>query len=84
MVLNPETQKKAQEEIDRVVGHARLPNFDDRDSLTYVEALIREVMRWHPPLPLGVYRAFMSHSLLTAPEKGSPMRRSKMIFTMDI
>jgi cytochrome P450 len=84
MVLNPDVQKKAQEEIDRVVGNDRLPNFDDRDSLIYVEAVIREVMRWHPPLPLGVYWAFMSHCLLTAPEKVSPMRRSKMIFTMDI
>jgi len=57
MVLNPEVQKKAQEEIDRVIGNARLPNFDDRDSLVYVEALVREVMRWHPPLPLGLPHA---------------------------
>lgn len=55
MVLNPESQKKAQEEIDRVVGHGRLPTFEDRDELIYVEALVREVMRWHPPLPLGLY-----------------------------
>jgi cytochrome P450 len=58
MILYPETQKKAQDEIDRVVGLNRLPNFDDRDSLIYVEALVREVMRWHPPAPLGLFLCF--------------------------
>jgi Cytochrome P450 len=58
MILHPEAQKKAQNEIDAVVGQSRLPNFDDRDSLVYVEALVREVMRWHPPVPLGLLPAF--------------------------
>ncbi|KIK93828.1 hypothetical protein PAXRUDRAFT_828579 [Paxillus rubicundulus Ve08.2h10] len=52
MVLFPEAQRKAQEEIDCVVGRNRLPNFDDRSSLPYVEALMRESMRWHPVAPL--------------------------------
>jgi phospholipid N-methyltransferase len=43
MVLNPEVQKRAQEEIDAVVGGDRLPNFDDRPSLPYIEAVFREV-----------------------------------------
>jgi cytochrome P450 len=48
MALHPEAQKKAQEEIDRVVGRHRLPNFEDRDSLPYVNAVVKEVLRWHP------------------------------------
>ncbi|KAI6122247.1 cytochrome P450 [Pisolithus croceorrhizus] len=52
MVLYPETQAKAQEEIDRVVGHTRLPEFKDREKLPYVEAVFLEVLRWHPILPL--------------------------------
>ena len=46
MSLYPEVQKRAQEEIDRVVGKDRLPEFKDRDSLPYVVALIDECLRW--------------------------------------
>ncbi|KAF7324281.1 O-methylsterigmatocystin oxidoreductase [Mycena sanguinolenta] len=53
MALYPEIQKKAQTEIDSVVGTLRLPEFEDRPSMPYVEALYREVMRWRPVLPLG-------------------------------
>ena len=53
MVLNPEVQAKAQAEIDRVVGKDRLPNFDDRPALPYVEAILRETLRWHPVAPFG-------------------------------
>jgi len=57
MALHPEQQRKAQEEIDRVVGSDRLPVFEDRPALPYVEALYREVMRWRPVAPLGVVHA---------------------------
>ncbi|KAJ6508848.1 cytochrome P450 [Mycena sanguinolenta] len=57
MALYPESQKKAQTEIDTVVGSNRLPEFEDRASLPYVEALYRETMRWRPALPLSVPHA---------------------------
>ncbi|KAG6868891.1 hypothetical protein C0993_008189 [Termitomyces sp. T159_Od127] len=57
MVVNVEAQQKAQDEIDAVIGTNRLPDFSDRPNLPYVEALFREVMRWHPVLPLGVSHA---------------------------
>ncbi|KAG0708665.1 cytochrome P450 [Suillus ampliporus] len=53
MVLNPEVQAKAQAEIDRVVGNDRLPDFNDRPVLPYVEAILRETLRWHPVVPFG-------------------------------
>lgn len=53
MVLNPDVQTKGQEEVDRVLGKGRLPTFNDRPSLPYIEAIYREVMRLHPPLPIG-------------------------------
>jgi len=54
LVLHPEVQKKAQAEIDRVVGTGRLPTFDDRDSLPYVEAVLREILRWRPVTNLAL------------------------------
>lgn len=54
MTLYPEVQRKAQEEIDNVVGTRRLPSFDDREKLPYVDAIVKEVLRWHPVAPLGL------------------------------
>ncbi|KAI0768404.1 cytochrome P450 [Irpex lacteus] len=54
MLLHPEAQQKAQEEIDRVVGRDRLPEFSDRDSLPFVTAVVYESFRWQPVLPLGL------------------------------
>lgn len=45
MVNNPEAFKKAQEEIDRVIGNGRLVDYDDKDSLPYFAAVLREVLR---------------------------------------
>jgi len=56
MVLNPEVLKKAQGELDRVVGKGRLPEFSDRDNLPYTDAVVKEVLRWNPPLPISVPR----------------------------
>ncbi|KAJ3552582.1 hypothetical protein NM688_g4079 [Phlebia brevispora] len=55
MALHPEYQKSAQEEIDRVVGKDQLPRISDRDRLPYVNAVIKETMRWHPALPLSAF-----------------------------
>nr|VWP00396.1 Uncharacterized protein [Ganoderma boninense] len=54
MTLYPEAQKRAQQELDTVVGTARLPESADRSSLPYVNALVKELLRWHPPTPLGL------------------------------
>ncbi|KAI9443617.1 cytochrome P450 [Lactarius indigo] len=54
MVLHPDAQRRAQMEIDRVVGTARLPDFGDETTLPYVSALVKEVMRWHPVAPIAV------------------------------
>ena len=53
MVLYPEVQRKAQAEIDAVVGKDRLPDFGDRPLLPYVTAVLEEALRWHPVVPLG-------------------------------
>ncbi|KAK0239655.1 cytochrome P450 [Armillaria nabsnona] len=54
MVLYPDVQSKARREIDTVIGQGRLPDFSDRGSLPYVDAVVREVLRWNPVAPLGL------------------------------
>lgn len=54
MVLHPKVQATAQAELDAVIGMDRLPVFEDRDRLPYVNALCKEVHRWHPGVPLGL------------------------------
>ncbi|KAJ7362535.1 cytochrome P450 [Mycena albidolilacea] len=54
MLLHPEIQERAQSEIDSVVGCDRLPTFDDKSALPYITALVKEMLRWNPPAPLGV------------------------------
>ncbi|KAL0070250.1 hypothetical protein AAF712_002742 [Marasmius tenuissimus] len=54
MATNPEVQKRAQADIDKVTGGARLPVPDDESSLPYIAAIIKEVIRWAPVAPLGL------------------------------
>jgi cytochrome P450 len=53
MSMFPDVQRKAQEEIDRVVGTSRLPTFADRNNLPYINAIVNEAQRWHPIVPMG-------------------------------
>lgn len=53
MILFPDVQRKAQKELDRVVGSNRLPNFDDRENLPYINAIVKEALRWWPVTPMG-------------------------------
>jgi len=54
LVLSPHVQKRAQAELDVVVGRDRLPTLDDRPRLPYIEAICRELLRWQIVVPLGV------------------------------
>uniref|UniRef100_A0A0W0F0L2 Cytochrome P450 n=1 Tax=Moniliophthora roreri TaxID=221103 RepID=A0A0W0F0L2_MONRR len=54
MTLHPTVQKKAQQEIESVLGKNRLPTFEDRVNLPYVEVVYRETLRWSPIVPLAI------------------------------
>jgi hypothetical protein len=60
MTLFPDVQKKAQAEIDTVVGSDLLPSFTDRDSLPYTEVLVKEVFRWSVVGPTGMWISFIT------------------------
>ncbi|EDU45739.1 CypX Cytochrome P450 [Pyrenophora tritici-repentis] len=57
MVLFPETQRVAQEELDRVVGPGRLPEWEDEEHLPYLRAMMKEVLRWRPVNKAGMMHA---------------------------
>jgi cytochrome P450 len=65
MTLHPQVQERAQAEVDAVLGVPsdgsgmlpRLPILSDRSKMPYVDALVREVYRWNPTVPLGRSRS---------------------------
>ncbi|KZS98142.1 cytochrome P450 [Sistotremastrum niveocremeum HHB9708] len=54
MMLHPQIQRKAQQELDDLLRGERLPDLSDRESLPYLEAVLREILRWKPVTPLGI------------------------------
>ncbi|KAJ7493151.1 cytochrome P450 [Mycena galericulata] len=53
MVLFPDVQRKAQEELDRVIGTDRLPTLRDQEHLPYIAAIQKEIYRWRTIGPLA-------------------------------
>ncbi|KAJ3573814.1 hypothetical protein NP233_g2187 [Leucocoprinus birnbaumii] len=54
MLRYPSVQQKAQEELDKVVGPDRLPDFKDSPNLPYLNAILRELIRWRPSAPVAI------------------------------
>lgn len=56
MIHYPEVMRRAQVQIDAVVGRDRLPVFSDREQLPYIEAMVKELLRWRSVGPVGLPR----------------------------
>ncbi|KAJ7087130.1 cytochrome P450 [Mycena epipterygia] len=54
MATHPEIQQKAQREIDAVTQGTRLPTNEDLKDLPYIDAIMKETLRFHAPTPLGI------------------------------
>ncbi|XP_051501860.1 cytochrome P450 1B1-like [Myxocyprinus asiaticus] len=54
LVKYPSIQTKLQEQIDKVVGHDRLPSLEDKSNLTYLNAFIYETMRYTSFVPVTI------------------------------
>ncbi|KAG9152381.1 hypothetical protein Leryth_016757 [Lithospermum erythrorhizon] len=52
LVLHPQVQKRVHEELDKVVGRTRGVTESDLTEMVYLTAMIKEVLRLHPPGPL--------------------------------
>jgi cytochrome P450 len=53
LLQNPEAVKKAQEELDRVIGDDRTPTINDEQILPYIHAIGKETLRWRHVNKLG-------------------------------
>ncbi|KAJ7759152.1 cytochrome P450 [Mycena metata] len=54
MILYPDVQRRAHQELDTKIGRNRLPQFEDRNNLPYLGAILKETLRWKSVTPLGV------------------------------
>jgi hypothetical protein len=63
MLLYPDIQKKARDELDSVIGRERLPNFEDRPRLPFIDAVCKETLRWRPVTPLGALPQYSFHAI---------------------
>ncbi|KAJ7059769.1 cytochrome P450 [Mycena amicta] len=54
MLANPDAQRTAQAELDRLLKFERLPTLEDEPSLPYIGALVKEVLRWKTVTPLAI------------------------------
>ncbi|KAF7377443.1 Cytochrome p450 [Mycena sanguinolenta] len=76
LVAYPEVQKKAHEEIDRVVGQHRMPRLGDLEHLPYVQAIALETHRFRPMTPYGIPH----YTLATEEYKGYVIPKGSTIF----
>ncbi|KAG8989392.1 hypothetical protein FRB90_002256, partial [Tulasnella sp. 427] len=63
MILYPEVQAAAHAEIDKVIGRARLPTFDDKEKTPFLKAMVLETLRWNPAGPVGVPHRLMEDDM---------------------
>ncbi|KAG2015054.1 cytochrome P450 [Coprinopsis cinerea AmutBmut pab1-1] len=62
LLSRPEVQKKAQRELDDVLMETtqdggvriRLPDIEDFGDMPYINAIVKEALRWQPVMPVGV------------------------------
>lgn len=56
LMRHPQIMKKLQNEVRGIIREKSKVSEDDLEMMTYLKAVIREVLRIHPPLPLLLFR----------------------------
>ncbi|KAH8824032.1 cytochrome P450 [Flagelloscypha sp. PMI_526] len=67
MLIFPDVQRKAHEELDQVIGKERLPDFEDKKSLPYIQAVCFELLRWSSLVPMALPHRAMEDDVWVAP-----------------
>ncbi|KAJ0038482.1 hypothetical protein Pint_24057 [Pistacia integerrima] len=87
LINHPDVFSKVREEIEFVVGRSRLVEESDIPNLPYLQAVVKESLRMHPPAPLLMLYAMMRDpDLWEKPNEFQPERRKKKLpgFTLII
>lgn len=59
MAQNTDVMRTAHRQLDSMIGGGRLPDHSDIDNLPYIVAIVKETLRWAPPLPFGMPHCLM-------------------------
>jgi cytochrome P450 len=79
LLKNPEVMKKAQDELDNVVGHQRIVDEKDVPRFKYLQAIVKETFRLHPPVP-----TLMPHENLKSCEVGGYHVSAKSMILVNV
>jgi len=63
LVAFPDIQRKAQKEIDEIVGFERVPTVEDFENLPYIQAIVKETHRFRPVAPLAIPHASLADEI---------------------
>jgi hypothetical protein len=72
----------AQKELDAVTRRERLPTFEDRLNLPFIDAICKEVIRWEPVTPLGELLPSNRGRKRCDDSQVCPVQHQKMMSTM--
>ncbi|XP_058772551.1 cytochrome P450 78A5-like [Vicia villosa] len=78
MVLHPEIQEKVQEEIDGVVGNSGVITDVDVQNMRYLQCIVKEALRVHPPGPLLSWARLAVHDVMVG-DKFIPKGTTAMV-----
>ncbi|KAJ7091816.1 cytochrome P450 [Mycena epipterygia] len=81
-ILYPQWIPRGQREIDAIVGEDRLPSFKDRPRLPYVEAIVRETLRWRPAARFGVPHQSIADDVVEYKSKEYFIPKGSIIFAV--
>uniref|UniRef100_A0A8B9QKE0 Cytochrome P450 2J6 n=1 Tax=Apteryx owenii TaxID=8824 RepID=A0A8B9QKE0_APTOW len=76
MMMYPEVQERAQEELDAVIGPSRAIEYKDRAILPYTNAVLHEILRYSSVSAMGVMRKCTQDTIL----QGFPITKGTLIF----
>ncbi|CAI9281603.1 unnamed protein product [Lactuca saligna] len=76
LIKNPKVMKKAQEEVRNLVGKKCIVEEEDLSKLTYMKAVVKEIMRLYPPAPLLIPRETAKHTIL----HGYKIKQKTLVF----
>jgi Cytochrome P450 len=83
-LLRPEIQTMALRELDAVTMRERLPTFEDRPRLPFVDAICKEVKRWRPAVPLGELLLLACSSTQTYDDSQAYLTQPQVMMSMRV